>query len=248
MKHTILFVISCLVTVTHVYSQACIPEWTQPGSGIYPDTITNMPAGPANVAYDFTVQFKVPLVDSSIVSTGISVNRVELTGVNGLENIPSSVPFHYNCNPSNCTFKADSVGCVRIQGTPTAEGIYPLIITAKVYFTPVLFIPVDFSGYKIEISNTIGLPSLAGTQFDAEQNSPNPASTSTSFNVNLSGSGRIEISVSDIFGNEVHRSAILGKYGVNPVMIDVSDYTEGIYFYTARCDGHSITKKMVVDH
>ena len=247
MKNEIFIVIISLLSITTAFSQACIPEWTQPGSGIFPDTITNMPAGPTKVPYDFTVQFKVPLVDSSIITTGINVNRVELTGVSGLENIPSSVPFHYNCNPSNCTFKADSVGCVRIQGTPTTEGIYPLIITAKVFFTPNTFLPVDFSGYEIEISNTIGIPAFQKGKFEISQNSPNPAGSITQVAVNMISNGPMEISISNIIGNEVFRNTMMGKPGVNALLFDVSNYAEGLYFYTVSSTGNTITKRMVVD-
>lgn len=247
MKKEILLLIILFFSFTEVYSQACIPDWTQPGSGIYPDTIINLPAGPANVPYDFTVQFKVPLKDSSIVSTGIDVNKVELTGVSGLENIPASVAFHYNCNPSSCTFKADSVGCVRIQGTPTTEGIYPLSITAKVYITPVVFLPVEFSGYKIIISNTIGIPGLQSGRFDVSQNSPNPATSKTQVYVNLLHGGPLEIKISNVIGNQVYKNTIIGHSGVNAVPLDLSKFKTGVYFYTVSDDKNSITKRMVVD-
>src|SRR5262249_6820191 len=105
MKQILLLILINVTFNTPVFSQACIPSWTQPGSGIYPDTATNLPAGALNVPYDFTVQFKVPLVDSSIIPTGINIDHIALTGVTGLDSIPASVTFHYNCNPSSCSFK-----------------------------------------------------------------------------------------------------------------------------------------------
>ncbi|MEO6167857.1 MAG: T9SS type A sorting domain-containing protein [Chitinophagales bacterium] len=247
MKKDVLFLIILFFSFTKAYSQVCVPSWTQPGSGIYPDTITNLPAGPTNVPYDFTVQFKVPLKDSSIVATGIDVNKVELTGVSGLENIPAAVAFHYNCNPSSCTFKADSVGCVRIQGTPTTEGVYPLSITAKVFISPVVFLPVEFSGYEITISNTIGIPGLQSGKFDVAQNSPNPARSKTQVFVNLMRGGSFEVKISNVIGNQVYKNTIIGHAGVNAVSIDVSKFKTGVYFYTVSDDKNSITKRMVVD-
>ncbi|MEP7129081.1 MAG: T9SS type A sorting domain-containing protein [Chitinophagales bacterium] len=247
MKKEILFLCIFLLSFSIAFSQPCIPSWTQPGSGIYPDTIVNMPAGPTNVPYDFTVQFKVPLKDSSIIATGIDVYQVKLTGVTGLENIPSSVAFHYNCNPSTCAFKGDSVGCVRIQGTPTTEGVYPLTINALVYFTPVASIPVDFTGYQITISNTIGIPGLQTNRFDVGQNQPNPANSKTQLFVNLMHGGPIQVKVSNVIGNEVYRTSITGHAGVNTVSLDVSKYKAGVYFYSISDDKNSITKRMVVD-
>lgn len=247
MNKLLLFLFILLISVTKVFSQVCIPSWTQPGSGIYPDTIVNMPPGPANVPYDFTVQFKVPLQDSSIVATGIDVYQVKLTGVTGLDNIPASVGFHFNCNPSTCTFKGDSVGCVRIQGTPTTEGVYPLTINALVYITPALFLPVDFSGYNITISNTIGISGLQSNKFDISQNSPNPTHSKTEVFVNLVHAGNIEIKVSNVIGNQVYKNSIAGHSGVNPVSFDVSKYKAGVYFYTVSDEKNSITKRMIVD-
>lgn len=246
-KKVILCCMVVLFSMAAAYPQACIPAWSQPGSGIYPDTTTNMPAGPTNVPYDFTVQFKVPLKDSSIIASGIDVNRVELTGITGLDAIPSSVAFHYNCNPTNCTFKADSVGCVRIQGTPTTEGVYPLIITAEVFITPNSFLPVDFSGYAITISNTIGLPGLQTGRFDVSQNQPNPASDKTQVSVNLLHGGTFEVKLSNVIGNVVYKTSMMGHAGVNTVSLDLARLKPGVYFYTISDDKNAITRRMVID-
>ncbi|MBX7109785.1 MAG: T9SS type A sorting domain-containing protein [Chitinophagales bacterium] len=247
MKKLILCGITILFSISIAYPQACTPEWSQPGSGIYPDTATNMPAGPANVPYDFTVQFKVPLKDSSVIATGIDVNRVELTGVTGLDAIPSTVAFHYNCNPTNCTFKADSVGCVRIQGTPTTEGVYPLTISAKVFITQNTFLPVDFSGYYITVSNSIGIPGLSTNRFDVGQNTPNPAQSKTEIPVNLVHGSMIEIKVSNVIGNQVYKNSMVGHTGLNSISLDVSKFKPGIYFYTVSDEKNAITRRMVID-
>lgn len=241
---------SCIISVLFIsqaFSQACIPNWTEPGSGIYPDTLTDLAPGMPNVPYDFTVQFKVPLVDSSIISTGISVDHVELTGVTGLDLIPASTAFHYNCNPTSCSFKADSVGCVRIQGTPTTEGSYPLTINAKVYISPVVFLPVNFSGYHITISSTIGIPNLSQSKFDVSQNLPNPVHSKAQVFVNLPKAGAIEFKVSNVIGNQVFKTTIPGHQGLNSIAFDATSYAPGIYFYTVTSGNNSITKRMVVE-
>lgn len=247
MKHVIFLLFVCLLYFSEAYSQACIPEWTQPGSGIYPDTFINMPDGAINVPYDITVQFKVPLKDSSVIASGIDVNRVVLKSVNGLGAIPSSVPFHYNCNPSNCTFKADSVGCVRIQGTASATGVFPLSITAEVYFTQVLFIPVDFTGYKIEIGTTIDAPILQPGVFSVSQNTPNPAKHFTQISFNLAKSAPVTIKIANVIGNEVYSNSVAGKSGLNTISVNVSNFEPGMYFYTIRDSELVVTKRMIVD-
>ena len=247
MKQALLVFAVVLATSLKLYSQVCVPQWTEPGSGIYPDTIQNMPPAAVNVPYDITVQFKVPKTDSSIVSTGIDVDHVELVNVEGLEAIPSSVPFHFNCNPSSCSFKADSTGCVRIQGTPNQVGVYSLTISSKVYITPVVFLPVDFSGYEIIVNETIGVSNISQSKFDVSQNSPNPANGKTLIYTNLPYAAMIELKISNVIGNEVYKTTYTGKRGLNKIYFDCASFAPGIYFYSVSDGKNSLTRRMIVE-
>jgi hypothetical protein len=245
MKKILLSIIITLFSFSLVFSQACIPEWTQPGSGIYPDTIINLPPGTPGVPYDFTVQFKVPLVDSSI-GQPINIDHILLTGVTGLTSIPASDPFHFTCNPIDCSFKADSLGCVRIQGTPTTEGFYPLTITAKVFINIILFQPVEFSGYHIEVSSTQGIQGISHDKFDVSQNLPNPVNSKTQININLPKPSEIKLKIANVIGNTISNTTINGRQGINTIWIDASEYSPGIYFYSVSDEENSITKRMIV--
>jgi len=247
MKKLMLVAFLLSILVSDIFSQACIPEWTQPGSGVYPDTVINLPATEVNTPYDFTVQFKVPKTDSSVIVTGVDVDHVELTGIAGLDAIPSSVPFTYTCNPSSCSFKGDSVGCVKIQGTPTTVGLYPLTIEAKVFISSFIFQEVDFSGYYIEVKNSTGIPSVNKNKFDVSQNSPNPVYSTTSILVNLLSPATIEVKVFNVVGNKIFNTTVSGRPGINTITLDASKFSSGIYFYTVGDGNHFLTKTLVVE-
>ena len=245
MKRALLLLFAFTFSFGLVMGQVCTPQWSGSGtSGIEPDTIVNLPPAYENTPYDVVVQFKVPHADSSIVP--IVIDYVELLSVDGLSTIPASAAFSYSCNPSNCQFHGDSVGCVRIQGTPTAVGTYALVINVKVH-AGALAIPISTTGYEIVVNMPIGIAPISHTRFDVSQNSPNPINTRTEVYVNLPKSGNISMKISNVIGNEVYKTILSGKQGLNAIWIDASKYAPGIYFYTISDGKSSVTKRMVVE-
>lgn len=220
--------------------------WTTSGSGISPDTTENLPIGYVNQPYATVAQFKVPK-KAPYNGDSIDIDHIVLTNVEGLSAIPASVPFSFACNPPNCSFKADSVGCVQIIGTPTTVGTYPLIIDANVYITPVLFLPFPTPGYKIVVYQNVGVSSVNGSHFDVSQNTPNPFNDKTEIDVNLEQAASISLKVSNLVGNEVSKQVISGKKGLNKISFDATTLSPGIYFYTVSDGDHSITKRMIID-
>jgi hypothetical protein len=244
MKQAILFLLVKFSFLTIASAQPCIPQWTGvTPSGIEPDTITNLPPAYENTPYDIVVQFKVPKVDSSIVP--ITVDYVELTGIDGLSAIPNSSPFIYNCNPADCKFLGDSVGCVRIQGTPTEVGTYPLVINVTVH-AGLIAIPLATPGYEIVVNMPIGIDPISLSKFDVSQNSPNPVTTKTEIFVHLPSGGPISFKISNVIGNEIFKTEIDGRQGLNALWINASKYAPGIYFYTATDGRSTVTKRMIV--
>ncbi|MBA3647884.1 MAG: T9SS type A sorting domain-containing protein [Chitinophagales bacterium] len=229
-----------------LYAQVCTPEWTGEGSGITPDTTQNLPPATVNTPYSATVQFKVPLRDT-LSGVAISLNHLELTGVTGLSTIPSTMPFNYACNPSSCSFKADSVGCVTITGTPSAIGVYPLTIATKVYLTLGVFVPVSVGGYRITVTEGVGITPSDKSIFRVQQNVPNPAQKKTDIQVNLPASSLIEMRLFDMLGTMIYKKIVKGMPGKNTIMVDVSDFNPGIYFYVISNGENVITRQMVVD-
>ncbi|MEO5675510.1 MAG: T9SS type A sorting domain-containing protein [Chitinophagales bacterium] len=226
-------------------AQVCTPMWVDTGFGINPDTILNLPPAYAGSPYDAVVQFKTPESALYYGST-INIDHVVLTGVDGLSTIPASVPFYFQCNPSGCSFQADSVGCVRIQGTPATPGTYDLIIQANVFITAVLFLPFPTPGYRIIVNNPIAIPAISQTQFDVSQNLPNPVTDNTNIYVNLPHAGKFTLRISNMVGTEVLKHEEEGMKGRNIVTVQASGFEPGIYQYKVSHDDSIITRRMVV--
>ncbi len=223
----------------------CTPMWVDTGFGINPDTILNLPPAYAGSPYDAVVQFKTP--ESALYyGNTIIIDHVVLTGVDGLSTIPASVPFYFQCNPSDCSFHADSVSCVRIQGTPTTPGTYDLIIQANVFITAVLFLPFPTPGYRIIVNNPIGIPSTSQTQFDVSQNFPNPVTDNTNIYVTLQHAGKFTLRILNMVGTEVLKQEVEGTKGRNIVTVYASGFSPGIYQYKVSYDEGTITRRMVV--
>lgn len=80
------------------------------------------------------------------------------------------------------------------------------------------------------------------------QNIPNPATGLTKVNVYLQNSGDLYLKVTDLTGKtlmNLEKSNVLP--GVSEFVIDASQLSPGVYFYTVKQGDKSITKKMIVE-
>ena len=246
MKRFFLLIALLIAGLFKAYSQACTPMWTDTTHGINPDTTANLPPAYVGSAYDAVVQFKLPTsLNTPFGSTPI--DHVVLTSVGGLDAIPASVNFYTQCNPVNCSFHSDSLGCVSIKGTPITPGVYDLVINTDVYITPNASLPYATPGYRIVVNNPIGIAPISQTMFDVSQNLPNPVIKKADIYVNLEHAGNLSIKVSNLVGNEIFKQSVVGKKGFNTLSIDASRFAPGIYFYLVSDGENSITKRMVVD-
>lgn len=81
------------------------------------------------------------------------------------------------------------------------------------------------------------------------QNYPNPATTTTKINIDLPETGtNLSIEVSNLVGQVVY-SKDLGtvRNKQTSIVLDVSDFTPGVYFYTVKVSEKSVTRKMIVE-
>jgi hypothetical protein len=83
--------------------------------------------------------------------------------------------------------------------------------------------------------------------FEVTQNMPNPAVNETYIMVMLEKSDLINLTISNLLGQEVYRAVDEGQgSGARSFRVDVSSYDSGIYFYTVKVGSKSVTKKMLV--
>jgi hypothetical protein len=84
--------------------------------------------------------------------------------------------------------------------------------------------------------------------FSVGQNFPNPVDGLTKVNVYLQNGGDLSLKVTNLTGQtlmNMEKSNVLP--GVNQFVIDASQLSPGVYFYTVKQGNKSITKKMVIE-
>ncbi|HEX5625957.1 MAG TPA: T9SS type A sorting domain-containing protein [Saprospiraceae bacterium] len=136
------------------YSQNCLPDSTlvDSSAGVYPKPVT--PENPnggikkkacINKPYDFTFTVVVPdSVTVPIFPNPIPLDRVSIDTVGAITNLPLGIG--YACNPPNCIYKKNSIGCLILNGTPTPDNLpgdfKPVI---KLKLTINLGVPFDYT-------------------------------------------------------------------------------------------------------
>jgi len=104
--------------------------------------------------------------------------------------------------------------------------------------------------YYIE-NPTIGITDnrINSVSFSISQNYPNPSSTTTKVNVELQETGaNLSLEMSNTIGQVVYAKD-LGSVNNKQTtfVIDVSEFTPGIYFYTIKVNDESVTRKMIIE-
>jgi len=83
--------------------------------------------------------------------------------------------------------------------------------------------------------------------YDVSQNVPNPFSTTSTINVNLRRSAELQLVVVNLVGQVMYQEVVDAKPGMNKFVVDASEFSNGIYFYTIKAGTSSVTKKMIVE-
>jgi len=244
------------------YSQTCavdvsgLDAYISPDTwGIMPDTTDNLPPAQIGVQYDTFLSFKLPQYANELDPTlpAIQLATLQLINVTGL---PAGISFTSSastsdsifCNTVDCKWNGGAYGCLRIIGTPSVTGTFPLIITleGKTIGGPLAQTGTgDINGYRIVI-NTTSLEENENSELAVEQNFPNPFSESTTILYSVKGNTTVHFSVMNLLGKTVYTNQYSAKEGQNSIEYNAQQLSKGIYFYSLELDGKKITKRMVV--
>lgn len=248
MKKLFLLLTTTFLLLNFVDAQQCTPTWPNgAGPGISPNVTTGLPAANANQPYTTVLQFKVPK-DTTYLSFPVTIANITVTGVSGLNSIPSSVGFTYTCNPSNCIFPGDSICCVSVSGTPTTPGTYPITVFITIHTTTILSLSDSVTGYHIDVLPAAGIGSMFhSSSFTVFQNSPNPFSGSTSVAVNMPVSGLIQFEVTNVLGSKILSQPYFLNSGINNIEFNAADLTPGVYFYSVMFKDEKVMKQFVIE-
>jgi hypothetical protein len=100
---------------------------------------------------------------------------------------------------------------------------------------------------KVPILGT-GLQNSIELKDKVSQNFPNPFRTTSEVYTILDKPADLTLEVIDLTGNKVYETfKPNARPGNNTLIIDASNLSPGIYFYTVKSEGYSVTKKMIVE-
>lgn len=230
-------------------AQVCIPDYTVPDYGIYPDSATGFDTAWVGQSYAMTVTNYVP-PDTCVViivppCSVLTMDSIVVTGFSGL---PPN--FTYGCNPVGCSFLGGTYGCVQIWSTsnPTSPdvGRYNLVIDVEAYVGG-FGIPNPFTidYYYIDVLEATGLEESVQSVSKIDTR-PNPFTEQTNISFNLEVGADVRFTVVNLLGEQVHAQSFKGSGGYNTIRFDGSDLPEGIYIYTISSGKSVQTRKMII--
>lgn len=250
MKHLLL--VGSFILAAGAANAQCVPNPLYADSlyGIWPDTVDNFAAGVVGEPYFQQIDVMVPQ-DAGLVNptfAGILLDSIALTSVTGL---PPGLTYTCNSHTSApCSYLTSQLGCAAITGTPTTAGEYPLTLSVTAYaslFGSAVPIPQDFGGYRIVVSEGVGILEAGIAGLRGVQNVPNPFTTTTSIEFNLARAGEVRVRVFSLVGEELWSRTVAGKAGVNKVPFERGALQDGVYLYKVETGRDAFTGRMVLN-
>jgi hypothetical protein len=106
---------------------------------------------------------------------------------------------------------------------------------------------LGITDYVLRVNASVGIADMLSTaRFDVGQSYPNPATGETVINFNTPSSSTVEFAVYNMLGVVVLSEVITSEAGLNEYRFDASKLSSGMYVYTMRNNGSTITKRMSV--
>jgi Secretion system C-terminal sorting domain len=263
-KNVLLTLVLCMLISAQVQSQTCVRD----SSLLAVDTLFISPrpytaANPVyglgtaciDKAYSKSVTIKVP---PTFVFQGITLNitNASIATTGAVLNLPTGLT--YLCDPPNCVFNANTLGCILLYGTPTNAAQAPDTLDLKIKATITsAFGPlnIDFPGpiapgnYYLPIypaANCISDADDLQGQLSQIRNIPNPFTGQTTIEIVSAVQGEFSFEVFDIVGKRLHQQTIKVIEGNNQFTFDAGDMANGVYFYSVGNATGKVVRKMIV--
>jgi len=254
MKKLLLFTLMFTLIGGTMQAQECVPDSsidsTMVGVFPLPDTVDS----PTSVLNSGCVDREYEMIFTAVVPASITdpialdLTSVRLDSITGL---PDGLS--YSCEPNDCIFLGGSSGCLVINGTPTEEGTFDMIVYTVVND----ILPVEFPGllldgqYRIFVTSEAECPVSIDNAFQDAlgmyQNVPNPFSGITTIEMDSQISGEFDFKVFNLIGKMVHSEQVDILVGENTIIFDGSRLEEGMYFYSFGQGSSIATKRMVIN-
>lgn len=258
MKKTLLSLFAIIAISSTIVAQNCMPDPQYTSSGVYPDSVTNLPISYVGQPYNEVITAVTP-ADTCIVigfppCQTVDIDSVIVTSVTGLP--PGFTIVSENENALPFKFLGGTSSCMLITGNPTVldTGNYPISVNGTTYATVFSLTqtePFNVDYYFIDIVDTTGstvsVNEFAENKFAITQNYPNPFSNNSTIEFNTPTAEVVEITVFNLLGEEVRTEKISASSGKNTYTLNASNYENGVYFYQLTYQAERITKRFIVN-
>ena len=209
---------------------------------------------PACIGDPYAQSFTFNVPDTLVVPNlpAIPITTISISTSGAITGLPAGLT--YSCDPPNCVFAKNTLGCVLIYGTPTGP-VDTANLTILVSVPPIPFplsfpsiISADFHYYivvKPQGQCVSGTDDLSG-QIASVKNVPNPFSDRTVINVESNVSGEFRFEVFDLTGQMIHGQSVDVLAGSNQFAFEAGDLPNGAYFFTFGNAEGRVARKMVI--
>ncbi len=204
-----------------------------------------------NQLYNQSVSINVP---NSYM--GLPITNVSIATSNAISNLP--IGLTYTCDPPNCVFNANTLGCILLWGTPTNANMAPDTFDlgfAATIGTPVGGLPITLPGQLVPGSHYYLILKTSaclvgnydqGNQFTLLKNAPNPFDSQTLITAESLVAGDFQFEVFDPLGQRLYRQKLRLETGRNEFTFDAGKLPNGAYFYSLSNGEGKAVRRMIV--
>lgn len=263
-KSFLLFSFALIISVLSLQGQTCIPNNMLPDSipvDPLPFTEDNPMGGITDTACAMTYYetvFQINLPDTLETSLGSAqIRGASIPTSNGIIDLPASM--EYVCNPPSCQFTPDTVGCLIVFGTPTAEevGVHDLKISVTIdlgfpFMTTLPNAAIAPGNYFLNIQEQ-GSPNCFMVDTDdiveggfAMKIQPNPLSDRAIINVDLPNRDLYSLRVFNATGALVQQRSFDLPAGQHNIEFDGSNLPVGFYTYVLSGQDEAASGRMLI--
>lgn len=209
--------------------------------------------------YAQSVTIKIPAT-YTFMGIPIVITNANIAPTNAITGLPTGIT--YLCDPPNCVFNANTLGCILLYGTPSdpaqAPDTFDLKIKANIVgtvFGSPANIPIDFPGpiapgnYYLRLfaaGNCLSAAYDFASPITSIKNTPNPFDQQTTIEVESSVAGGFHFEVFNLMGQRVHTQMIEITTGTNQFTFDAGNLPNGAYYYSLSNSAGKVSKLLTV--
>lgn len=263
MKKIIILFLAITFSTTFLPAQDCVRDSSILSTGDLflpapwtPDVpFYNLASACIGEAYQQSLTLNIPTTYTSPFGT-LPVNSMSIATGGAIINYPAGMT--YTCDPPNCLFVAGTLGCILLQGTPSADNPAPDTVDLKfnALISSILDIPLelpsslDASSHLYLIIRPASECSVTSTDNATAslmelQAIPNPFTGQTQIEIQSKQSGNFQLEIFDFLGHPVHSEKVALTAGMNQISYDGHDLISGIYFFSVSGQGIRSVQRLV---